>query len=795
MGVRAGDSWWAAVSGVALEPRKPTGFRVTADANRRFRLRASVDNGGSAITLWQYRIATSSGGLASAIWRSIRSNLPDALDFTLGTVFGGGLTRYFQVRAVNSIGNGVASDADSATTADVITTDTDTIYNRAASEPTQPTGGTNSETHLPTGWGRTELSATALLNVYRSQRTRTYTNGSFTRATAWGAVVLHASATGDEPGKPTGYSVTATAARGFRLRASADNGGVAISKWQRRGATTQAGIASAGWTDIPSSAGDTLDWTTDPYSGGTTRFFQVRAVNSVGNGEASDIMSARVADVVTTDMQTVYTRAASEPGAPGGGTNTENHVPTGWQTVEPGATALLNVYSASRTRTFINGAFSSATAWADVTLEASATGSEPAKPTGFTVATVTDQRKFRLRASVDNGGSAITLWQYRIATSSGGLASASWTDIGSSASDALDFTLGTVFGFSVTRYFQVRAVNDIGNGQVSDGANATTRARRAPGAVRNLIATASPALTLVPSFDAPNSGDPVERYEYRQQRISRLWDSGFAIPAVVSHPTGLAVASNGNILVVGSGSTRSGWVYRYNGTSWDGGLSLPSGVGHTQGVAVAPNGDILIVNSTGDAADSRVYRHNGTSWDGGLVPQSRRDSTSEVARFVEGLAVASNGDILIVDRGSDEIYRYNGTSWDSGLALPSAATQPRGLAVASNGDILLLDGGSDKIYRYNGTSWDSGIAVPSAATQPEGVAIAPNGDTLIVDVTTDRVYRYAQGAQSAWQSIGTNRSVTLFPLIGGAKYKIDARPWNPAGYGPEQSVEQTVLAA
>ena len=80
--------------------------------------------------------------------------------------------------------------------APVITTDTDSIYIAAASAPAKPTGGTSSLNHLPSGWSRSQPSPTATENVYRSRRTRTYSDGVFTSATFWGTVTKVADKTG-----------------------------------------------------------------------------------------------------------------------------------------------------------------------------------------------------------------------------------------------------------------------------------------------------------------------------------------------------------------------------------------------------------------------------------------------------------------------------------------------------------------------------------------------------------------------------------------------------------------------
>ena len=73
--------------------------------------------------------------------------------------------------------------------APVVTTDTDSVWQRAnesISSLPAPTGGTGNETHTPTGWTRTEPQPTDTLAVWRSQRTRSYSDGTFTSATVWG---------------------------------------------------------------------------------------------------------------------------------------------------------------------------------------------------------------------------------------------------------------------------------------------------------------------------------------------------------------------------------------------------------------------------------------------------------------------------------------------------------------------------------------------------------------------------------------------------------------------------------
>ena len=66
-----------------------------------------------------------------------------------------------------------------------VTTDTDTIRILSIAKPTRPTGGTNAENHLPTGWTRGALDPTGARGVWESTRTRTFGNNTFRSAGVW----------------------------------------------------------------------------------------------------------------------------------------------------------------------------------------------------------------------------------------------------------------------------------------------------------------------------------------------------------------------------------------------------------------------------------------------------------------------------------------------------------------------------------------------------------------------------------------------------------------------------------
>ena len=216
------------------------------------------------------------------------------------------------------------------------------------------------------------------------------------------------------------------------------------------------------------------------------------------------------------------------------------------------------------------------------------------------------------------------------------------------------------------------------------------------------------------------------------------WGSGIAIPAGETFPTGVAVKSNGDILVVGTTTDK---VYTHSGGAWDAGLAVPSAETSPSGVAVKSNGDILVVGITTD----KVYTHSGGAWDAGLAVPSAETSP-------RGVAVKSNGDILVVGITTDKVYTHSGGAWDAGLAIPSAEAFPRGVAVKSNGDILVVGDITDKVYTHSGGAWDAGLAIPSAETYSRGVAVKSNGDILVVSQSSIRL-----DINPEWRALGTGR--------------------------------------
>ena len=120
---------------------------------------------------------------------------------TTQDVYRSSRTEYFEDSSFDYASSWQAPILWRARTGSVTTTYTDYVYRRGTSTPSTPTGGTNTEDHLPSGWSNSQLTATSTLNVYRSTRTEYFIGqgyGNFDYASSWGTPILWRAKTGPE---------------------------------------------------------------------------------------------------------------------------------------------------------------------------------------------------------------------------------------------------------------------------------------------------------------------------------------------------------------------------------------------------------------------------------------------------------------------------------------------------------------------------------------------------------------------------------------------------------------------
>ena len=121
-----------------------------------------------------------------------------------------------------------------------------------------------------------------------------------------------------------------------------------------------------------------------------------------------------------------------------------------------------------------------------------------------------------IEGTVDSdGGSTIFEWEYRIATSEGALASASWLEAPDQTGNEMSLRLDSLAAGS--EYFvQTRATNEVGTSTVSDVVAKKTPPPTAPsqGRLEVVPYRDRPLLALQASVET-DGGSPVERWEYK----------------------------------------------------------------------------------------------------------------------------------------------------------------------------------------------------------------------------------------------------------------------------------------
>ena len=169
----------------------------------------------------------------------------------------------------------------------------------------------------------------------------------------------------------------------------------------------------------------------------------------------------------------------------------------------------------------------------------------PSAPTGLTAEPAPDETPqlavdLSWTAPTSDGGSAITSHQYRYNRNSGSFGN--WTTIANSAANGANATSFTVKGLSAvdntltTFEFEVRAINDNGNGAESDPA---TAAINTPATVPNLQGSAGNGKIELTWTTPANNGSAILRYQYAVYNLSTasfVVDLGTNIPGSTPIP-------------------------------------------------------------------------------------------------------------------------------------------------------------------------------------------------------------------------------------------------------------------
>jgi sugar lactone lactonase YvrE len=244
-----------------------------------------------------------------------------------------------------------------------------------------------------------------------------------------------------------------------------------------------------------------------------------------------------------------------------------------------------------------------------------------------------------------------------------------------------------------------------------------------------------------------------------------------ARPVVFSEPTSIDLQPDGSLLLV---EFNPGRVLRVSPAT--GRLSVVvQSLFRPYAIVRAPSGSVFM------SIGNLLQRLNG------------RGAPTTVAAVAPGaeigpIAAAPNGDIYYstatqifrLPGGSGTAVRIAGTGvegggGDGGPALDAQFSSPHGLAVASDGALLVSDRGNDRVRRIDPTT---GVITAFAPVgEPYGIDVAPDGTVSVIDGREQRVVRLSgAGARLGFLGPEFFNPYDVEVTAGGVAYLLQAGP-------------------
>ncbi|MDX6698428.1 MAG: hypothetical protein QOE65_1825 [Solirubrobacteraceae bacterium] len=195
------------------------------------------------------------------------------------------------------------------------------------------------------------------------------------------------------------------------------------------------------------------------------------------------------------------------------------------------------------------------------------------------------------------------------------------------------------------------------------------------------------------------------------------------------------------------------------------------------GIAVAPNGQVVVV----DTSNNRYQRFTRDGRFLGAFGTRRQDAGFVAVRYTrnflqpEGIAIDRSSNVYVVDSGNDRVMKHRlrgGFKARLGYhgSYPGQLVQPWDVAVGPS-DVYVVDQGNYEIDRFSKSgryrgSWGSFGRGPGQLVTPYGIAVSPGGDLVYV---TDHirhmvmVYGRRGGFVSSFGAPGTGAGHFLKP--------------------------------
>ncbi len=225
------------------------------------------------------------------------------------------------------------------------------------------------------------------------------------------------------------------------------------------------------------------------------------------------------------------------------------------------------------------------------------------------------------------------------------------------------------------------------------------------------------------------------------------WGGSGGGNGLFSSPTGIALDGAGNVYVADTGNQliqvfTSAGVFQ---TQWG---SKGSGTGEFEaptGIAIdtAGTGNVYVVDSENDS----VLEFTS---EGGYVTQwTSFDSGTEQFTYPTGITIDNLGNVYVADTLNNRIEEFNSdggyeTQWGSEGAGNGQFELPGGIAADSAGNVYVADTGNGRIQEFTSagaylTQWGSAGAGAGQFEDPGGVALNSAGNIYVADTDNERI--------------------------------------------------------
>ncbi len=266
-------------------------------------------------------------------------------------------------------------------------------------------------------------------------------------------------------------------------------------------------------------------------------------------------------------------------------------------------------------------------------------------------------------------------------------------------------------------------------------------------------------------------------------------DNGAANQARLSHPSGVAVDSSGNLYIADRDNNRIRRVSKdgtiatvagtgASGNSGDGAAALQAQLNGPSSVSVDTAGNLYIA----DTGNQRVRK---------VTPDGRISAATNLGLISPVYAIPdSAGNIYIADAGAGKILKASSNDGVPATVLTGLAS-PRGLALDQSGNLYFTEAGAGRVSRLasSGTVISLGNGVWSI---PRGIAVDSAGDVFVADTGLQQILRVDVSGAVA-PIAGTGKPG--FSGDGGAALAAQlGYPWD-VSLGPASDADQELVIA